>query len=78
MKQSLYEGTTDKERELVRIDYEKALPFRKNLIRVLEKEVQTIVTSMCDEDLFSKDWPLVQATKIAEIKSKRRLIALLE
>lgn len=78
MKQSLLEGLLPEEIDEAKAEYISAYRFRENLIRVLRKEIDSLVVSMCDESLFEKDWALVQAEKVAEIKAKRRFISLLE
>lgn len=78
MKQSLVEGMTPHEEQEARAEYVSAFRFRQNLIRVLEKEISSLVVNMCDESQFEKDWPLIQADRVAQIKAKRRFISLLE
>lgn len=78
MKSSLTEGLTDLEAQEAKEEYEKAFRFRKNLTRVLEKDMKTLITNMCDEDHFSKDWSFVQADRVAQLKAFRRFLALLE
>ena len=77
MKLSLLEGMNEEEKQEATAEFISAFRFRQNLIRVLEKEVQSLVVSMLDEDLYSKDWPLIQADKIAQIRAKRKFISLL-
>jgi hypothetical protein len=78
MRASLLEGVDEVDRDEAKADFVSAFRFRKNLSRVLEKEIQSLIVNMCDEDMFSKDWPLIQADRVAQIKAKRKLISLLE
>lgn len=78
MKASLLEGLPPEEQDEAKAEFLQAWHFRQNLIRVLRKEIDSLVVSMCDEALFGNEWALHQAEKIAEIRAKRRFIALLE
>ncbi len=78
MKLSLLEGLTENEQEEAKEDFIRAFRFRQNLKRVVEKEIASIVTKMCDETLFENDWAYQQAVKVAEIRAKRKIISLLE
>lgn len=78
MKASLLNGVPENEHNEIKADFVQAYRFRQNLVRVLQKEIDSLVVSMCDETLFGNEWALHQAEKIAEIRAKRRFIDLLE
>lgn len=75
MKSTLLLGQDDVE---FKEAFEKAFYFRKRLSEVLDKEIKSIVTSMCNEDHFKGDWSLIQADKVAQIKVYKKILGLLE
>lgn len=79
MKTRLLEGLNTKDQEQFKYEFEKAFPFRKHLIGVLMKDIETALASMTKEEGFdSPSWALIQADRIAQIKTYKKIIALLE
>lgn len=78
MKSSFFVGLNEKERKDAEEDFKASFRFRKRMIEILEKEIDSIVASMCNDESYMKDWSLLQAQKIAEIKSRKKFISFLE
>lgn len=79
MKTSLTAGLTKEEKSELSANFINALPLRKRVIEMLEKEIESLNTNMRDEDHFSSpNWALIQADRIAQIKAKKKLISLFE
>jgi len=79
MKSRWVEGLENEgDKEEVKYEFEKALKTRKRLSQLLEKEITSIVINMTNEEHFDKDWALVQADRVAQIKAYRKIMNLLE
>lgn len=79
MKQRWFEGIENEaDKEAIRYEFEKSVKARQRLAVMLEKEIQTLVINMTSEEHFDRDWALLQADRVAQIKAYRKIMGLLE
>jgi hypothetical protein len=79
MKSRITDGLNENDAQNAKYEYEKAFRFRQRLAELLQKDIDTAVVSMTKEDHFdSPSWALIQADRIAQIKTYRKIIALIE
>lgn len=75
----MLKGLDERGVSIAKEDYAKASDYRKRLIEVLNEEIDSIHTSMKDEESFgSASWPYFQAYKVAQVKSLEKVISFLE
>lgn len=78
MKTRLTKGLDERDQEIERENFHKALGFRKRMIDLLNEEIDGLHASMRDEDGFNNpNWAYVQADRVAQVKALRRIISLL-
>lgn len=79
MKSRIIDGLSDKEKDEMKYEFEKAFRFRERLKSILEKEMDSFVINMTKEENFdSPSWALIQADRVAQIKAYKKIIGLLE
>ena len=79
MKYKLLNGLDSDEQSEFKEDFIKAQRFRKRLVEVLNKEIESLQASMRDEDAFSSpNWAYIQADRVAQTKALKRVTGLLE
>lgn len=79
MKSRFLDGLSANERDQVKYEFEKAHEFRKKLTEILEKDIESLVTSMTkEESLESVNWVYLQADRVAQIKAYKKIVGLLK
>lgn len=78
MKINLTKNLSNEEKEELLRQFKSSLLFRSQLKKCLIKERDSIINKMCLDEEFGPNWQIEQATRIAEIRSLDKLIALIE
>lgn len=79
MQKKLLNGLDERDEQELREDYHKALGYRKALMKLIDKEIESLQASMRDEDHFSSpNWPYIQADRVAQTKALKKIYTYLE
>ena len=79
MKTKLTKGLTEDEAKEVRADFISASRYRKQLVRVLNEEIDSLSKDMLkDEHYKSPNWNLIQVDRLAQQKALKKIISLFE
>jgi len=71
-------GMDADEKEQFQYEWEKSLQFRKRVSQLLKEREEQLISSMISEENYSKEWPHLQATRVAQLKEIRSLLTLLK
>lgn len=75
----LLKGLSAEAKAELKANYIESLVFRKALVKMLNEEIEALQADMTkDEHLHSPNWSLIQADRIAQIKTKKKIISLLQ
>lgn len=79
MKTKLFEGLEKDQEKEVRAAFLGSLAYRKQLKRILEKEISILHDKMLsDENYQAPNWSLDQVDRIAQTKAYKKLLTFLE
>jgi hypothetical protein len=79
MKTSILVGLEDDEKKEIEREYVSCLRFRKQVISMLERDIDILVAQLVDnEEVGQPNWEISQINKTSEIRAKRKLISLLK
>jgi hypothetical protein len=79
MKTSILVGLEDDEKKEIEREYASCLRFRKQVISMLERDIDILVSQLVDnEEVGQPNWEVSQINKTSEIRAKRKLISLLK
>jgi hypothetical protein len=79
MKTSILVGLENEEKKEIEREYVSCLRFRKQVISMLERDIDILVSQLVDnEEVGQPNWEVSQINKTSEIRAKRKLISLLK
>lgn len=78
MLQKLTKGLNEDELDSFKYEYDKSIKFRQRLVEVLEKDLESVYTSMRNEENFDSSWPYKQAELVAQSRVYKKMISMLK
>lgn len=78
MLKRLTKGLDEQTTKDVRASFAGSAVLRRHLARVMEEDIDAILSSMLSQDPHEANWALDQAARVAKVKAKKDLIALIK
>lgn len=78
MKTRLFKGKDERDQDLIRENFKKAVGFRKDLTAILDEDIEAVYAGMRDDGwLDNSNWPVLQAEAIGKVKALKSIISLI-